>query len=245
MIFLLSFLMIPAILSGMEGDTPDKNSGSYGEYDLVVKGNDISLKARDASLKNILEEIGRRMNIDVVADIPREDKITVDLDMMYLGDAIKKFKKNYAYITESDKDKGKITKIFVVPKGMEKMLPGKYEYNPQPPIQKFKHDPQSSYVGSGYDPQPPVQKYEPRHQRTIVRPDHKSPSSSATAENEPPVPDDDSEYNPQPSLAGHENNSQSDVIGSENDPESPDNESDSTPLPPDVASEYNPQPPVQ
>ena len=115
-IILMPLLIIPTSLLGDQTDKkPERNSESHVEYVLVVKGDHISLKAKDASLKDILEEIGRRMKIDVVANIPREEKITLELDMMYLGDAIKRFKTNYAYITESDKDKGKITKIVVVP----------------------------------------------------------------------------------------------------------------------------------
>ena len=144
-IILLPLLMIPTILFGGETDKkPERNSESQADYVLMVKGSLISLKAKDASLKEILEEIGRRMKLEVVANIPREEKITVELDMMYLGDAIKRFRKNYAYITETEKERGKITKIVVVPKGMGKVRFKKLEYNPQPPIQKFEYNPQPS-----------------------------------------------------------------------------------------------------
>jgi hypothetical protein len=178
-IIFLFFLMIPTILWGEQSDKRSElNSENPSQYILKVKGDHISLKAKNASLKDVLEEIGLRMNIDVVAKIPREDKITIELDMMYLGDAIKKFKTNYAYISKSKQETGKITKIVVVPKGMENMLPDKYGYKPQP---------QPAYFGSGYDPQP-----------TIVRRDYKSLSSPGSAENEPQPPDVASEYDPQP-----------------------------------------------
>ena len=96
-IILLPLLIIPTILSGGEADTnPERIPEIQADYVLMVKGSLISLKAKDASLKEILEEIGRRMKIEVVANIPREEKITIELDMMYLGDAIKRFKTNYA-----------------------------------------------------------------------------------------------------------------------------------------------------
>ena len=90
------------------------------------------------------------MKIEVVANIPREEIITIELDMVYLGDAIKRFRTNYAYITESEEKEGKITKIVVVPKGLgkapyipikkTKVKPKQFilEYNPQPPVQKEK-----------------------------------------------------------------------------------------------------------
>jgi len=123
---------------------PKLNSQNQTDYVLKVKGNLISLKAKDASIKEILEDIGRRMKIEVVANLSREEKITVEFDMMYLGDAIKRFRKNYAYITETEKERGKITKIVVVPKGIGKVRFKKLEYKPQPSIQKFEYKPQPS-----------------------------------------------------------------------------------------------------
>ena len=122
-IILLPLLMIPTILFGREADKqPEWNSERQVGYILKVKGDFISLKAKNASIKKILEDIGRRMKIEVVANVPREEKITVELDMMYLGDAIKRFRTNYAYITEPEEKEGKITKIVVAPKGLGKAL---------------------------------------------------------------------------------------------------------------------------
>jgi hypothetical protein len=154
-IILLPLLMIPTILFGGETDKkPERNSESQADYILMVKESLISLKAKDASCKEILEEIGRRMKIEVVANIPREQKITIEFDMLDLGDAIKRFRTSYAYITKVEKEKGKITKIVVVPKGLgeEKRLiepgiraredsrqkPSEFEYDPQPSIQEGK-----------------------------------------------------------------------------------------------------------
>jgi hypothetical protein len=205
----LSFLIIPTILPGMEADkNPKENSESYGGYDLVIKGNDISLKAKGASLKNILEEIGRRMKIEVFVNIPQEVKITIALDMMYLGDALKKFKKNYAYITESDKDEGKIIKIVVVPKGDEKMLPYKYEYNPQPPIQE-------------YNPQPPIEKFEHEHQPTIVRSEKHSQTSSTVIKHSSQPSPIFTESDSQSSSSVTEDDAQLSNVGSEYDPQPP------------------------
>lgn len=166
-IILLPLLIIPTILSGGEADkNPERIPEIQADYVLMVKKNHISLKANDASLKDILEEIGRRMKIDVIANITREQKITIELDMMYLGDALKRFKTNYAYITISEKEGGKITQIVVVPKDAGKILPNKFmynpqspiqKYNPQPPIQNFERETQPSVQKFEYDPQPSIQ----------------------------------------------------------------------------------------
>jgi len=227
-IALLPLLIIPTILSGME---VNKKSESHSEYILKVKGDHISLKAKDASLKDILEEIGRRMKIEVIANITREQKITIELDMMYLGDALKRFKTNYAYITKTEKQKGNITKIVVVPKGGEKILPNKSEYNPQPPIQKFEHEPQPPM--QKYDPQPPIKKFEHESQPTTVRSGHESQSSSTVTKKES-----------QSSPAITENESQSSSAVTENESESSSTATENESQPTAVESNYDPQPSI-
>lgn len=144
-IILLAFLIIPTVLFGGASDKKqERNSESQGDYILRVKESLISLKAKDASFKEILEEIGRRMNIEVAANIPKEEKITIEFDMMPLREAIKRFRKSYAYVTDTEKKEGKITKIVVVPEGLGKGLSNKFEYDPQPSIQEFKYNPQPS-----------------------------------------------------------------------------------------------------
>ena len=253
----LSFLIIPTILYG--GATDKKNESpsiTPGKYILKVKGNQISLKARDASLMDILLEIGRRMNIKVTALIPREEKITIDLDMQYLGDAIKKFKTNYAYITASEKEKGKISRIVALPEGNEKAPPEKYEYNPQPPLQNFEQKSQPPVQRHRYNPQPPVQNYDKKPQPTPVKPDDKGQSSSPATENEsqsgyksnvnePKTSDVGSGNTVQSPDVNSENNAQPSDVGSESTPQTPDAGSENTPQTPDVGSGYNPQPPMQ
>ena len=226
--------MIPTILFGEEVDKKSElNPKNQADYVLLVKGNHISLKAKDASLKDILEEIGRRMNIVVVANIPREEKITIELDMLYLGDAIKRFKANYAYITKSKKVTGKITKIVVVPKGTGKSLSDKSEYDPQPSIaeseydpqpsiQKFDHDSEPSTVEFEYDPQPSIQKFDHDSQPSATRSEHESQSSAVT------------EHGSQSSSTVIENESQSSSTVTEDDTQSP-----------KVNSDYDPQPSIK
>jgi len=113
-IFLLIAITVPDI------EAKQKTSGKSvpkTEFDRTVKGGLITLKARDASLKEILEEIGRIMEIDVIATIPVDEKITLEFDMLSFEDALKRFKTNYAFVTDLGKDKGKITKVLVVPAG--------------------------------------------------------------------------------------------------------------------------------
>ena len=215
-IILLPLLMIPTILFGGRIDKKsEKNSEIQADYILTIKENYISLKAKDASVKEILEDIGRRMKIEVVANIPSEEKITVELDMMYLGDAIKRFRTNYAYITESEEEKGKITKIVVVQKGQgmvpiksqkKSVVKRKFGYNPQPSVQRNEVSEEKRKVDIDVkertldsNSKPPVRPYEaPKVKKSV---ESKIRLSEDKGTEEPSHSEAlTSDYNPQPSL---------------------------------------------
>ena len=120
---LLLHLTPPAVLSGSE---PNKiNNEEFGEkvnYELSIRNNLITLNAENAFLKKILEDIGQRMNIEVFARIPAEDKITIRFTNLTLEEALKKFKTNYALVTDSKDKKVNIKRIVVVPEGQQANL---------------------------------------------------------------------------------------------------------------------------
>ena len=92
------------------------------KYELSIKDNLITLNAEDAFLKKILEDIGQRMNIEVFAQLPDEDKITIQFANLPLEEVLKKFKTNYALVTDSKDTSGNIKRIVVVPKGKQARL---------------------------------------------------------------------------------------------------------------------------
>lgn len=117
-ILLLLLLIIPASLFGVESDEKSEaKSKSKADFVLMIKEDLISLNANDASLKEIVEEIGRRMKIEVVADISEDEKITIHFVKLSIEDAIKKLSTNYIYVADLEKTKGKITKMIVLLKG--------------------------------------------------------------------------------------------------------------------------------
>jgi hypothetical protein len=71
----------------------------------TVEDNLLSLKAKDASLKEVLEEIGRRMKVDVVAGIPDTKKITAEFENLSLEEAVSRLSTNYSYVMDSTNGK--------------------------------------------------------------------------------------------------------------------------------------------
>ena len=121
--FLLALLLhsiLPDVLSGSE-PTQIRNEEfeKKVKYELSIKNDMITLNAEEALLKKILEDIGQRMNIEVFARIPAEDKITIRFANLTLEEALKKFKTNYALVTDSKDKNGSVKRIVVVPEGQQ------------------------------------------------------------------------------------------------------------------------------
>jgi type II secretory pathway component GspD/PulD (secretin) len=117
--FMILLLIIPAVLLAEEANTKLKEEPkSKTDFVLTVKDNLISLDAKDASLKEIVEEIGRQMKINVVANISEKEKVTTKFDKLSLKDAIHRLREyaDIIYLKDSGKEKGKITKVMVFPK---------------------------------------------------------------------------------------------------------------------------------
>jgi type II secretory pathway component GspD/PulD (secretin) len=101
---------------------PKGKPAAKADFVLTVKDNLISLKAKDASLKEVLEEIARRMKIDVVAGIPDTKKITAEFENLSIEEALRRLSTNYSYAMDSTRGERKITKIIVVKEAEETAL---------------------------------------------------------------------------------------------------------------------------
>lgn len=114
----MSLLVIPTLLFGENAfGNAERESEEKSSFELTVKDDLITLSANDASLKEIVEEIGEKMNIKAVANIHAEEKISVEFERLSLTKALEKLSSNYGYIMNTEKDKKKIARIFVLPKG--------------------------------------------------------------------------------------------------------------------------------
>ncbi len=121
-IFLSTLPVIPTTLFGWEaGEKTEEKLEDKADFDLSIKGGNISLSAKDASLKEILNEIGQRIKVEVVGNIPEGEKVSVEFDKLSIVEVLEKLVINYGYITESEGGEKKITKIIVLPRGKETM----------------------------------------------------------------------------------------------------------------------------
>ena len=121
-IFLSPLSVIPTAIFGWEaGKKSEEKLEGNTDFDLSIKGGNISLSAKDASLKEILREIGRKMKVEVVGYMPEGEKVSVEFDKLSIVEALEKLVINYGYIMDSEGGERKIVKIIVLPRGKETM----------------------------------------------------------------------------------------------------------------------------
>ncbi len=117
-VFVLSLLVIPtAIFGEVEGKKSEEELEYNTDFDLLIKEGYITLSANEASLKDILKEIGSRMNIEVVGNIPEEEKISVAFHNFFIVEALEKLGVNYGCIKDTEGGEKRIVKIIILAVG--------------------------------------------------------------------------------------------------------------------------------
>lgn len=96
--------------------SPKGKTAAKADFVLTVIDNSISLNAKDASLKEILEEIGRRMSIEVLALLPEQEKITTEFEKLPVEEAIERLIRNYPHLILSQEGDSRITRIIALQK---------------------------------------------------------------------------------------------------------------------------------
>jgi len=120
---LLGVCLLPSIFfllvtpSVAEPVSKDKANLQASEK-FIVSTNDglVSVKATEASLKDIIERIGHALGIEVEAQVGDQEKVTAEFQDLTLDQAMERLSGNYAYTTDSDG--AKISKLFIYPKGI-------------------------------------------------------------------------------------------------------------------------------
>ena len=77
----------------------------------------LSLEANQASLRDIVEQLGRELNIQVDIHADVDENITLHFYDVTVEEALKYLSENYAY--ETDKQGGRISRIVLLPKGKD------------------------------------------------------------------------------------------------------------------------------
>ena len=92
-------------------------------YVLTVNAGLISLEAREASLRDVLEELGRKGGFEVFAYIPRDETITLVLREVPVVEAVKQLTAAANTVKEWEMDQGTLKRLIVLPQGMDIVPP--------------------------------------------------------------------------------------------------------------------------
>ncbi len=88
-VMIVSLIIIQAALVEGKTDGSTEEKLEYkSDFELKVKNGLISLKTKDASLREIIEEIGKSMEIKVVGTIPDEERISAEFDKLSLEEPL-------------------------------------------------------------------------------------------------------------------------------------------------------------
>ncbi|MEO8324853.1 MAG: hypothetical protein ABI618_03330 [Nitrospirota bacterium] len=117
------FLVCPVTLFGQTQAIPKIPARAEGKFVLTVENDLLSLKAQEASLRAILAEIGHKMRIEVVGEIPAEDTLTAEFHHLRLEQALHRLSSNYGYQMKKNEGQQNVAKIFLLPKGSSVGLP--------------------------------------------------------------------------------------------------------------------------
>ena len=99
----------------INAQTAADTSGPQPGFNLTVQDELISLKAQDAPLAGMIEEIGRRMDIQVEVEIPETATANFAFERLPLHEVLKRFGRyvNYGYVERWEQGKLRISTITV------------------------------------------------------------------------------------------------------------------------------------
>ena len=116
-VYLITFIYFFAITPSLAESLAPTTTKTPSAQKFIVSTNNglVSVKATDASLKDVIQGIGQALGIEVEAHVRGDEKVTTAFRDLPLDEAIKRLSANFAYTT--DKDGEKLSKLFIYPKG--------------------------------------------------------------------------------------------------------------------------------
>ena len=129
-IFLFILLFAEILFANEPQIESEKIVNKKTGFTLTIKDDLISLSSNDASFNKILNELGNKLNIEIVSKISDKEKVTIEFKNLLLKEAIDRLSTNYGLLMNTGKGEKKVSKIFVLKKGKD--VPKKEFPKPKP-----------------------------------------------------------------------------------------------------------------
>jgi hypothetical protein len=149
---------------GRAADPPESDPDTSSSLVVTARQGLVSVKAQDAPLRDVVERIGKALNISVTGQTGADERVSTEFKDLPLEEALKRLGANYAYI--SDANSGGTGRIVLFPRG-EAVAPVAPEVQPptepgqepptdeeapveeEPPVEE---DPEASAAETGDEP---------------------------------------------------------------------------------------------
>ena len=113
---LISLLVSAPLLVGASKSQPSVADLTPAEFILTVEEDQfISLRAHEASLNAIVQDIGQKMGIEVLGTIPNDEAVITAFDRLPVAETLQRLSPNYGYQLRSGKGGQEVATIFVLP----------------------------------------------------------------------------------------------------------------------------------
>jgi type II secretory pathway component GspD/PulD (secretin) len=147
---LITRWLLPAVLGLPLAATAIASAASQsmpkGAFHLEAESTQrVSLIANDAPLSEILSRLGEALDIEIVAKLPDDPRVTAEFTARPLADALRQLAGSYMLLT--DEVDGRIAKVFVLPEGADAAEFPAADVGPSEPVEvenapfEFEFDP--------------------------------------------------------------------------------------------------------
>jgi type II secretory pathway component GspD/PulD (secretin) len=122
-LILMLLLIVPGKLLSEEGNHKlPGTSVPEAPFVLTVHEGRLSLKAKDASIKQILETLGQRLHVNVIVRLPEQETISLTFEDLSVVEALQQFSPYVNYVAIEDAKTGQLTRLTVL--SMREGVPG-------------------------------------------------------------------------------------------------------------------------
>jgi len=159
----LLLLVLAGVLEAQQVGTAKTQSGSF---QVEFSKGHLSVRANEAPIGKILEDIGSQAGITINSSIGPEEKITIQFDQTPLEDGIKQLAKNvtFFYAEDSNNKNPRITKVVVLAEGKKRPPALNHPEAPPQSSKKAENPAQAEPFKFEFDPGKFAEKEKPRKQ---------------------------------------------------------------------------------
>jgi hypothetical protein len=105
------FLLLGSTMSGPAATDPSSTT----PYELTITDDRVSLRVTDGSVVMLVEDLGRRLDFEVIAHGVSDARVTLDFEGIPIREALRTICKPVGYVEVTDPSTGKTARLVLTP----------------------------------------------------------------------------------------------------------------------------------